>query len=267
MIFEKSRSLTDEKELRSTMHGNKKKRKKKVLFVDDKETWLVQAELFLTRKNKNLEVDTVNSGKKALKKIRNDSYDVLISDFEMPGVNGLELLMQLRSQGNEIPFILLTRKKLKNVLDKALAHGADYVIQKSDSPDVQYRLLTHLISKEVNRKRDTESTTEDEIQKSSRKKRREETAESQIPDQVIKTLEDHFNWIQQLLRPIKIAKNELKKKRKLTKSQLTRKLSEKLDLSNNNAKGLSQYILSITMENNELLKKDAQNRRRIIDAK
>lgn len=86
-----------------------------ILLIDDEEDLLE----ILVRVLKPLgaEIYTATNGKQALEIISTGKIDVVLSDINMPIMNGLELLAILRSRGNEIPFIFLTGNA---DLDKAI---------------------------------------------------------------------------------------------------------------------------------------------------
>ncbi len=80
--------------------------KPKVLFVDDN---LQFQELgrFILEKN-GFEVMICNDGAEALEAIGHKHVDLIVSDYKMPNLNGLQLLKTLKEEGLDIPFILVT---------------------------------------------------------------------------------------------------------------------------------------------------------------
>lgn len=106
----------------------------------------------LTMEN-HFDVDIVTSVDEALKKMENQTYDAIVSDYEMPQKNGLDFLKSIREQENEIPFILFTGKGREEVIVKALNLGADRYINKHGSPEVVYCELADAIIKTVERKK------------------------------------------------------------------------------------------------------------------
>lgn len=59
-------------------------------------------------KEKGYEVTSVSTGKGALEKLRTSSFDLVVLDIRLPGMNGLEVLERLRREGRNIPVILNT---------------------------------------------------------------------------------------------------------------------------------------------------------------
>lgn len=125
----------------------------KVLFVDDEKGLLDQSKIFLEREDESFEIDTSISAKNALRKFEDDDYDVIISDYQMPDMNGLEFLDILRNQkDSEIPFILFTGKGEEEVAMEALNNGAERYIKKENPIAKKYNTLARTMRKEVERK-------------------------------------------------------------------------------------------------------------------
>ncbi len=93
-----------------------------------------------------LNVKTAQSGKKALEMIeKEENFEVIVSDYKMIGLDGLELLKKVREKGIETPFIFLSGRGNKEVENEALNSGADEFIQKKGSPRKLYNKLSQTI--------------------------------------------------------------------------------------------------------------------------
>ena len=125
------------------------------MHVDDDLCLLEVSKQILSMEN-NFDIDNATSVDEALKKMKNESYDAVVSDYEMPQKNGLEFLKELREQNNQIPFILLTGKGREDVAVKALNLGADSYINKNGSTETVYCELADAIKKTVERKKSRE---------------------------------------------------------------------------------------------------------------
>lgn len=105
----------------------------KILLVDDDKFLLDMYSLKF--KKSGLEIDTSSSSVAALEKIRNGSYDIVVMDIIMPGMDGLELLKTIR-QDKLIPnttVIMLTNQA--DDVEKAKALGVDgYIIKATTIP-------------------------------------------------------------------------------------------------------------------------------------
>ena len=76
------------------------------------------------------QVDTALSGKEAMSLMATKVYDAVISDYQMPEINGIELLKMVRDQHKGIPFILFTGKGREEVVIEALNNGADFYYRR-----------------------------------------------------------------------------------------------------------------------------------------
>ncbi|MEN6396604.1 MAG: response regulator [Methanoregula sp.] len=121
------------------------------LYVDDDPTLLDIGKIFLERAD-GIHVDTVSSAHEAMTKIRSTRYDVVISDYQMPVMDGILFLKLLRSEYPVLPFIIFTGKGREDVVIEALNGGADNYIQKGGDPKAQFAELVHTIRRAVERK-------------------------------------------------------------------------------------------------------------------
>ena len=121
----------------------------KLLLIDDDDALLKIAETFLLKQDQELEIAAVNSATDALNKMEKQNFDVIICDYQVPGMDGLELLEKLRGEGNSIPFIIFTGRGREDVAIRALNLGATNYVQKGSDPKSQYVELAHLIHKAV----------------------------------------------------------------------------------------------------------------------
>ena len=68
----------------------------KILIVDDEKSFLDQAEHFLKKMNKSLEIDSSMYAEEGLEKVGKNHYDCIISDYKMNEMNGIEFLESRR---------------------------------------------------------------------------------------------------------------------------------------------------------------------------
>lgn len=81
-------------------------RKKRILIVDDEES--IRLLLTTTLKTFDYDVDTVKSGLEAVKRIDEKVYDLIITDYRMPEMDGLELTKKIKSSHPAIPVLIIT---------------------------------------------------------------------------------------------------------------------------------------------------------------
>lgn len=79
---------------------------KKILIIDDDS--LVRHAYALTLEDLNYEVDVVESGELGLEKINNDEYGLIFLDLNMPGMNGVETLREIRKSNKEVPVYIIS---------------------------------------------------------------------------------------------------------------------------------------------------------------
>ena len=123
----------------------------RVLCVDDEPTLLDLTRFFLENTGE-FSVVTVSSVPEAVNALAEQEYDAIVSDYLMPGTDGISFLRQLRHQENSIPFIIFTGRGQENVVIDALNAGADFYIQKGDDPRVQFADLGNKIRQAVRRR-------------------------------------------------------------------------------------------------------------------
>jgi len=123
--------------------GNREKRLR-ILHVDNDVSFLEVSKKILSVLS-NFDVDTAKSAEEACRKMASNSYDAIVSDYEMPNKNGLDFLIELKAQKIDVPFILLTGKGREEIAIKALNLGADGYVSKFGNPETVYGELTHYI--------------------------------------------------------------------------------------------------------------------------
>ncbi len=112
-------------------------RKACVLVVDDHPTTAVTLARALSKMDPTMEVISANSGHDALRQVRNKSVDVLITDMMMVGMNGLELIEELRKQANAAPLytILITAYDVPGLKESARRMNVDQILIKPVHPE------------------------------------------------------------------------------------------------------------------------------------
>jgi PAS domain S-box-containing protein len=124
----------------------------RVLHVDDDAGFLAVAKQCLEEQSQ-FEVDTALSAEEALKKLRDSEYDAVITDYQMPGKNGLEFLRELRQEGNDVPFILFTCKGKEEIAIEALNSGVYRYVGKEGKAEATYAELKRSICDAVREQR------------------------------------------------------------------------------------------------------------------
>lgn len=100
----------------------------KILVVDDETELRERLEQTLTRER--YQVETAADGEEALKKISDDSFDLVLLDIMLPGVDGLSVLKEMRAVGIETPVLMLSARGDVGTRVQGLDLGADDYLAK-----------------------------------------------------------------------------------------------------------------------------------------
>jgi PAS domain S-box-containing protein len=123
-----------------------------ILYVDDEVDLLDLGRIFLEEFG-DIKVDTAPSAQAAVELLRTRLYDAVVSDFQMPDMDGIEFLQYIRSHAGGLPVILFTGKGKEEVVIAALNYGADYYLQKGGEPEAQFAELRLKIKLAVDRQK------------------------------------------------------------------------------------------------------------------
>lgn len=119
-----------------------------VLHVDDEPDFAEMTAEFLRQLDDRFEVDTATSASEALEWLRENTVHCIVSDFEMPGQNGIEFLEAVRTEHPGLPFILYTGKGSEEVAREAISAGVTDYLQKGTGTS-QYEVLANRIKNAV----------------------------------------------------------------------------------------------------------------------
>ena len=123
-----------------------------VLYVDDDIDLLNLEKVILERLGDFL-VTPVAGAVEAISLLKEQSFDVIISDYQMPGMDGIAFLRHLKAEGDTTPFILFTGRGREEVVIEALNNGTDFYMQKGGEPKSLFTELAYKIRSAVSRKR------------------------------------------------------------------------------------------------------------------
>lgn len=123
-----------------------------VLHVDDDPALVDLTAAFLERENSDITVTGATNTSEGIARVVDDDIDCIVSDYDMPEMNGLEFLETLRDDGHELPFILFTGKGSEEIASEAISAGVTDYLQKKSGTE-QYTMLTNRIENAVDRAR------------------------------------------------------------------------------------------------------------------
>jgi PAS domain S-box-containing protein len=131
----------------------------RILYVDDEPTLLEIGRIFLEQSG-DFSVVSIDSATAALTLLTRERFDAIVSDYEMPGMNGIEFLYEVRTRFGKMPFILFTGKGGKEEVIQAINKGVDYYLQKGGDPELMFVDLSHKVRQAVSRRRADEALAE-----------------------------------------------------------------------------------------------------------
>ncbi len=110
-----------------------------ILLVDDSRTMRMIVQRAIRQAGfRGLTVGEAENGLQALDKLRGERPKLILSDWNMPEMSGLEFLRKVRAEQNQVPFGFITSEASAAIKDLALSSGAMFVITKPFTPeDVQ----------------------------------------------------------------------------------------------------------------------------------
>lgn len=115
----------------------------KILWVDDEIDMLKPHILFLEKKN--YKVTTANNGRDALELFENENFDIVFLDENMPGMNGLETLSEMKERKGNVPVIMITKSEEEYIMEEAIGSKiADYLIKPVNPNQILLSLKKNL---------------------------------------------------------------------------------------------------------------------------
>ena len=100
----------------------------RLLWVDDEIDMLNVHILFLQRKG--YEVTSCSNGQDAIDLCRDNAYDLILLDENMPGLSGLETLAGIKDVQPNVPVVMVTKNEAEDLMDQAIGSKiADYLLK------------------------------------------------------------------------------------------------------------------------------------------
>ena len=119
-----------------------------LLWVDD-EIELLKAHIIFLEK-KGYEVVTVSNGPDAIDQCRQQTFDLVLLDEQMPGLSGLETLQQIKESQPATPVVMVTKSEEENIMDQAIGSKiADYLIKPVNPNQILLTLKKNIHRREI----------------------------------------------------------------------------------------------------------------------
>jgi two-component system, NtrC family, response regulator PilR len=120
----------------------------KILIVDDDSS--IRNMLSIVLKKDGYEVASADSSEAALRRLKDESFDLIISDIKMPGVSGIELLKKIKALQPEVPVIMITAFASANDAVEAMKLGAeDYITKPFNLDELKLIISKSLYKKDI----------------------------------------------------------------------------------------------------------------------
>lgn len=115
-----------------------------ILIVDDFQT-MTQLMKYLLMSLGFKNIDEARDGTSALQKMAEKEYGLVISDWYMEPMSGLDFLRQVRAAGNPVPFILVTAEgKTESVIEARRAGVSNYIVKPYNAATLRTKLVSTL---------------------------------------------------------------------------------------------------------------------------
>ncbi|MFC7043937.1 PAS domain S-box protein [Halonotius sp. GCM10025705] len=142
-----------------------------ILYVEDDENFAALTKTCLEKEEPNFEITHVSDPTDGLNELT-DTVDCIVSDYDLPEMDGLELLETVRETHSNIPFILFTGKSPEDIANEAISAGVTDYLQKGSGTS-EFTLLANRVTNAV-----AQTHAEDAL---TRQKKRVEAVVSNLP--------------------------------------------------------------------------------------
>ena len=120
----------------------------KILIVDDEKSMCQFLSIMLRKEG--YQITAVNNGKKGLDQIKNHRFDLVVTDIKMSGMDGIELLSEIKKLDKSVPVIIMTAYASQKTAIEAVNHGAfHYLIKHAKNDEIKMVVRNALDMKRV----------------------------------------------------------------------------------------------------------------------
>ena len=128
----------------SAMDVFNKLRSMKILLIDDDE-W-IRDSLNIFFEAEGCRIVSVETAEEGLEAVRKQNFDIIITDYRLPGMDGIEFLKQIGTSQKNAKKILITAYKSNLVVEEAKKAGVQHLIAKPFTSETIEASLTYLIA-------------------------------------------------------------------------------------------------------------------------
>ena len=134
----------------------------RLLHVDDDPAITELTATYLERENDRISVTTATGAEEGLDVLATDEIDCVVSDYNMPGTNGIEFLEAVRREYPDLPVILFTGRGSEEIASEAISAGVSDYLQKGGGAD-KYALLANRVRNAVQKRRNERARERDQV--------------------------------------------------------------------------------------------------------
>jgi two-component system chemotaxis response regulator CheY len=119
-----------------------------ILLVDDSRTMRMIIQRAIRQAGyRTITVVEAENGARALEKLKGEKPLLILSDWNMPEMSGIDFLKQVRAAQNDVPFGFITSETSPGIKEIAMNSGATFLISKPFSPEDVQEALTQILGK------------------------------------------------------------------------------------------------------------------------
>ena len=104
----------------------------KILWIDDEIDHLKPHILFL--EEKGYKISTSDNGQNGVLKCKEEVFDLILLDQFMPGIDGIEVLKEIKESNPVLPVIMITKSEEEWQMDEAISEKIDHFLIKPENP-------------------------------------------------------------------------------------------------------------------------------------
>jgi two-component system, chemotaxis family, chemotaxis protein CheY len=119
-----------------------------ILLVDDSKTMRMIVQRAIRQAGfRGLAVGEAANGAQALEKLRAEQPKLILSDWNMPEMSGIDFLLRVRAAGDAVPFGFITSETSAGIRELAMNSGATFLISKPFTPEDVQKALSPILDR------------------------------------------------------------------------------------------------------------------------
>lgn len=120
----------------------------RILIAEDEEYNQIVVQGMIELLYPDVEMQLVSNGSEALEKLKTEIFDLVLTDVDMPLMNGYELVTEVKALGLNIPMVCVTAFAISGDKEKLLMHGFERYISKPIDMDEMKAILDPYLLRE-----------------------------------------------------------------------------------------------------------------------